>query len=200
MVRRKRKLSQEEREDFTARKVSILRRELTLLRYKPLIWEVLLFCFCLLSSVVNCILCSNPLVVHNKPSKFLTAILLQHKSKLSKQTLLHLPSTLCLIFTGWFACTTASSSCLRTGQRKLLCQQQKELTSILNCSSPVTEKKKVWNTNKQKQSKTNSYLRKCRAFNIFNSLQVPGQFFSRLWSYGLLLVLGKFLNCWGIIS
>lgn len=130
MVRRKRKLSQEEREDFTARKVSILRRELTLLRYKPLIWEVLLFCFCLLSSVVNCILCSNPLVVHNKPSKFLTAILLQHKSKLSKQTLLHLPSTLCLIFTGWFACTTASSSCLRTGQRKLLCQQQKELTSF----------------------------------------------------------------------
>lgn len=129
MVRRKRKLSQEEKEDFTARKASILRRELTL-RYKPLIWEVL-FCFCLLSSVVNCILCSNPFVVHNKPSKFLTAILLQHKSKLSKQTLLHLPSTLCLIFTGWFACTTASSSCLRTtGQRKLPCQQQKELTSF----------------------------------------------------------------------
>lgn len=48
---------------------------------------------------------------------------------------------------------------------------------------------------KQAETKTNSYLRKCRAFNIFNSLEVPGQFFSRLRSYGLLLVLGKFLNC-----
>lgn len=56
---------------------------------------------------------------------------------------------------------------------------------------PVTAK----NISEQKWSKTNPHLRERRAFHVFDGLQVPGQFFSRLWSYGLLLVLGKFLNC-----
>lgn len=59
---------------------------------------------------------------------------------------------------------------------------------------PVTEKKRG-NTSKQKGYKAKPHLRQRRAFHVFDSLQVPGQFFSRLWSYGLLLVLGKFLNC-----
>lgn len=46
----------------------------------------------------------------------------------------------------------------------------------------------------------NPHLRKCRTLHILDSLQVTGQLFSSLWSDRLLFVLGKFLNCRGVIS
>lgn len=153
-----------------------------------------------MSALFSCELYSNPLIVCNMPSKFQKTTLLQHKSKPSKQ-ILCLPPNLCLIFTGPFAlyhCQLLVSENNRTGKATVSTAEM-ELSSFHIHSKlffPCNRNICIYsNTNKQKWSKTNSYLRKRRAFHIFNSLQVPGQFFSRLWSYGLLLVLGKFFNC-----